>query len=112
MSLVFDGKEKSFDEMMKELTKPQKFICEQGHILPDIYDECPICQSVVDEAIKCRVCGEYSFASETSYGWCPDCQDDLVDRFCRATREFDADERHLVFEFIDKNEWEIKGEDN
>lgn len=84
-----------------------KYICEQGHILPSLFDECPICECVVEEAEECEHCHEIVPKIDLDQGYCPDCQDALVDYMVVTLRLFTTPkERKLLREFMSEEDFE------
>lgn len=60
----------------------------------DEFPTCPACGSDdIDEAVRCKLCGEYTASVDLSSGVCPKCEVDLRKRLDAVLmHEFTADE--------------------
>lgn len=89
------------------------YICEQGHLLEHEFKECPHCQCLVEEAVKCEKCGEWTWQEGIDHGWCPDCQDRLVHTVILAIKAYTTpEERHLFREWVTEEAFDRLWEGN
>ena len=54
---------------------------------------------------RCVKCGKKAEWLTMDDMWCPECQQKLIDRFFEATKEFSAEERNVIFNFISPPDW-------
>lgn len=98
-------------------------ICSNGHIFEDFecgvkfdrvgerysdgydYCVCPHCgDDNLNEAVRCECCDEYVDALDLDEGWCPECQDKLVNDVIKTLKKNFTSEDLYLFRLWVPNE--------
>lgn len=90
-------------------------ICEEcGYDVEDGVDMtyCPVCEGYLEEVGHCKRCGKTVAKVDLDEGFCPNCQDAIVDHVIKILRLWTTPkERKLFREFISEEDFDAIWED-
>ena len=73
---------------------------------------CPVCEGYLEDAGRCKRCGEIVAEVELDEGWCKECQDTLVNNMIHSLKTyFTPIERKMFREFVTEEDFDAIWED-